>query len=222
MAGKSPGGGRIYVLAGTNGAGKSSLAGATFRERGADYFNPDEAARRLLAANPGIVLAQANSLAWHQGRRLLEEAVRDGKTYAFETTLGGTTIPRLLHQALDRGIPVRVWYAGLESPELHIARVRARVAKGGHDIAEATIRARYVASRKNLVDLVPRLTELRLFDNSVERDPAAGATPEPRLILHMRAGEIHEMCEMRAVPVWAKPIVASALRLARPGRRSGV
>jgi len=218
VAGKSPSGGCIYVLAGTNGAGKSSLAGAAFRERGAEYFNPDEAARRLLAANPGVALAQANSLAWHQGRRLLEEAIREEKTYAFETTLGGTTIPRLLHQALDRGRDVRMWYAGLESPELHIARVRARVAKGGHDIAEATIRARYIESRKNLVDLIPRLSELRVFDNSVERDPTTGATPEPRLILHMRAGEIHEMCAIRAVPVWAKPIVASALRLGRPGR----
>jgi predicted ABC-type ATPase len=218
VAGKSPRA-CIYVLAGTNGAGKSSLAGAAFRERGAEYFNPDEAARRILAANPRVVLAQANSAAWHQGRRLLEEAIRDCKIYAFETTLGGTTISRLLHQALDRGIPVRTWYAGLESPELHIARVRARVAQGGHDIAEATIRARYTSSRKNLIDLVPRLDELRLFDNSVERDPTTGATPEPRLILHMRAGQIHEMCAMRAVPVWAKPIVASALRLGRPGPR---
>lgn len=218
MAAESPGRGCIYVLAGTNGAGKSSLAGAAFRERGAEYFNPDETARRLLAANPGVGLAQANSVAWHQGRRLLEVAIREGKTYAFETTLGGTTIARLLHQALDRGIPVRMWYAGLEGPELHIARVRSRVAKGGHDIAEATIRKRYDKSRENLVDLIPRLTELRVFDNSVERDPATGATPEPRLILHMRAGEIHEMCAIRAVPVWAKPIVASALRLGWPGR----
>jgi predicted ABC-type ATPase len=217
VAAKSPGG-CIYVLAGTNGAGKSSLAGAAFRERGAEYFNPDEAARRVRAANPGFALAQANSLAWHQGRRLLEEAIREEKTYAFETTLGGTTIARLLHHALDRGIPVRMWYAGLESPELHIARVRARVAKGGHDIAEPTIRARYIESRKNLVDLIPRLTELRVFDNSVERDPATGARPEPRLILHMRAGEIHDMCAIRAVPVWAKPIVGSALKVARPRR----
>ena len=44
----------IYVLAGTNGAGKSSVAGAEFRARGVDYFDPDETARRILAANPGF------------------------------------------------------------------------------------------------------------------------------------------------------------------------
>jgi len=32
---------RIYVLAGVNGAGKSSIGGAAFRHFGSDYFNPD-------------------------------------------------------------------------------------------------------------------------------------------------------------------------------------
>jgi predicted ABC-type ATPase len=30
----------IYVIAGTNGAGKSSIAGAMLIEEGVDYFNP--------------------------------------------------------------------------------------------------------------------------------------------------------------------------------------
>jgi predicted ABC-type ATPase len=42
----------IYVLAGTNGAGKSSVGGAAIREKGADYFNPDEATRRIRSTNP--------------------------------------------------------------------------------------------------------------------------------------------------------------------------
>jgi predicted ABC-type ATPase len=42
----------IYVLAGVNGAGKSSIGGAAIRENGAEYFNPDEAARRIADANP--------------------------------------------------------------------------------------------------------------------------------------------------------------------------
>jgi len=65
----------IYVLAGTNGAGKSSIAGAAIRAQGAEYFNPDEAAALIRAANSGITLPQANSAAWNQGRRLLERAI---------------------------------------------------------------------------------------------------------------------------------------------------
>jgi hypothetical protein len=63
---------RIYVLAGTNGAGKSSVAGAMFRQAGADCLNRDEATARILAANPGSTAAEANSAAGHEGKRLLE------------------------------------------------------------------------------------------------------------------------------------------------------
>jgi len=202
----------IFVLAGTNGAGKSSVAGAEFRAVGLDYFNPDEATRRIQEANPGIGLAEANSLAWHQGKRLLEVAIARRMRLAFETTLGGNTIPAFLEQAHDAGLAVRVWFVGLASPELHIARVKARVARGGHDIPEAKIRERYERSRQNLIRLLPRLTELRVFDNSEDGDPAIGVTPSPRLLLHVVDGVIHDKCELKSVPRWAKPVLSEALR----------
>src|ERR1700759_1148129 len=118
---------RLYVLAGVNGAGKSSIGGAMIRAAGSDYFNPDEAARALITANPGLDQLNANAAAWHQGRRLLERAINERKDCAFESTLGGSTMPRLLGQAASRGFEVRVWYVGLASPELHIERVRNRV-----------------------------------------------------------------------------------------------
>jgi hypothetical protein len=37
---------------------------------------------------------------------------------------------------------------------------------------------------------MPYLTELKIFDNSQDGDPAAGTIPEPSLILHWRAGVI--------------------------------
>ncbi len=202
----------IFVLAGTNGAGKSSVAGTEFRARGMDYFNPDEATRRILDANPAAGLAEANSLAWLQGKRLLEVAISQRLRFAFETTLGGNTIPALLEKAHDAGLAVRIWFVGLESAELHIARVKARVAKGGHDIPEIKIRERYEGSRRNLIRLLPKVTELRLFDNSDEGDPASGVTPRPRLILHVLDGVIREMCELNDVPRWAKPVLIEALR----------
>ncbi len=90
----------IWVLAGTNGAGKSSIAGTRFRAGGADYFNPDEATRAIREANPLLSLDEANSLARHQGKRLLERAVAERLDFAFETTLGGRTITELLQRAI--------------------------------------------------------------------------------------------------------------------------
>ena len=199
------------MLAGTNGAGKSSIAGAACRRAGVEYFNPDQAARLILARNPGLEQAEANSAAWHQGRRVLERAITERKTFAFETTLGGTTITSLLQRALAAGVAVRIWYVGLESPELHIARVRARVARGGHDIPAEQVRARYDSSRLNLIRLLPLLTELRVYDNSAEADPHAGLAPEPLLVLHMRQGKIVRSCPLAETPGWAKPILAAAM-----------
>ncbi|MGF2953375.1 ZTL protein, partial [Mycobacterium sp. THU-M116] len=87
------------MLAGVNGAGKSSIGGAAIRAAGGEYYNPDEAARALLAANPGLRQIEANAAAWQQGRRLLERAIDQHLDFAFETTLGGTSMPRLLAEA---------------------------------------------------------------------------------------------------------------------------
>lgn len=202
----------IYVLAGTNGAGKSSIGGVMFRAAGAEYFNPDEAARRIAKANPGIAMEDANAAAWQEGKRLLERAIGERLDYAFETTLGGQTIAGLLEETLATGMEVRMWYAGLDSADLHVARVRARVSTGGHDIPEARIRERFDSSRLNLIRLLPRLTELRVYDNSREGDPRLGKRPSPRLILHMRQGKVVETCGLESAPDWTKPILAAALR----------
>ena len=203
---------RIYVLAGVNGAGKSSIAGAAFRESGGQYFNPDEAARELKSRRAGLSQTAVNSAAWQQGRRLLERVIAERLDYAFESTLGASTLPRLLTQAAGEGFEVRIWYAGLSSPEQHLARVRARVARGGHDIPEADIRRRYEHSRLNLIALMPHLAALRVYDNSEETDPAAGKAPQPRLVLHMEGGRIMNPRALAQAPAWARPIVAAALK----------
>lgn len=209
----------IFVIAGVNGGGKSSIGGASIRHRGEDYYNPDEVARRLMNAQPGLSLEDANIASWRQGVVLLKRAIEKHLDFVFETTLGGDTITRLLRDAAARGCAVHVWYLGLPSPELHIARVRSRVAKGGHDIPEADIRRRYQHSRSNLIHLLPHLRSLRLFDNSADANPADGRRPSPRLLLDVKGGRIVGPANLSQTPAWAKPIVAAALKLV-PSERS--
>jgi predicted ABC-type ATPase len=206
---------QIYVLAGVNGAGKSSVIGATIRANGGEYYNPDEAAREIIAANPKLGQTEANAAAWQQGRRLLRRAIDEGLDFTFETTLGGNTMPALLAEAAERGIEVRLFFVGLESPEAHIGRVRQRVGAGGHDIPEAAIRRRYRHSRIHLIELLPVLTELRVYDNSTTGDPATGQAPKPVLVLHMQHGRIVGPPDLNSTPLWAQPIVAAALELSR-------
>jgi predicted ABC-type ATPase len=210
----------IYVIAGPNGGGKSSIIGAMLLEQGGDFFNPDAESMRIREEHPGISFPDANGMAWKMGRSFLERAIREKKTFAFETTLGGNTIPSLLETAADTGLQLRIWFISLSSPEQHIERVRSRVSKGGHDIPEAKIRERFDKGRANLIRLIPKVTELRLFDNSFDADPATGLQPAPKLILHYRERVIVTICNAAETPDWAKPILELALKIQDLGRMS--
>jgi predicted ABC-type ATPase len=204
----------ITVLAGTNGAGKSSIGGAQLEAARAPFYNPDVETRELMAANPAMTLDEANATAWGIGKERLETAIESRSSFNFETTLGGATIARLLTKAHANGLRVRVWYCGLRDAELHIARVRARVLQGGHDIAEKKIRERFDASRNNLCSILPSIDELMLYDNSDDADPHMGRAPHPVQLLHFLDGKILNLAS--TIPAWAKPIAAVALSLATP------
>lgn len=67
---------------------------------------------------------------------------------------------------------------------------------------------------------MPQLAELKVFDNSAERDPKSGEIPPPKLLLHWQRGEVvaPDSDALARTPEWAKPIVAAALQLQRGAR----
>lgn len=203
----------LYVLAGVNGAGKSSIGEAEFRSQGSPVFNPDTIAQQIRDLHPDISLTLANAHAWQIGKSLLEQAIAGGQDYRFETTLGGRTIAQLLEKAARSGHRLQVWFCGLASADLHIRRVAARVAHGGHDIPVEKIRERWNRSRENLIRLLPLIDHLRVYDNSSEADPAAGRKPQPILLLEMQRGKITAPADLSNAPDWAQPIIAAAIHL---------
>jgi predicted ABC-type ATPase len=212
----------LFVLAGVNGAGKSSIGGHLLQEAGLTWFNPDTFARELMAA-AGCDQEDANAQAWAESVRRLDRAMAAGHSYAFETTLGGKTVTAKILAAAGTH-DVIVWFCGLSSPELHIARVRARVAAGGHDIPEARIRERYSTAILHLIELMPRLAELQVYDNSASVS-LGEAIPDPILVLEMEAADVKwpsadDLSALRATPEWAKPLVEAAftVRARRPER----
>ncbi len=200
------------VLAGINGAGKSSIGGnVMLRRAGLSWFNPHAYARLLIDSGLPLAPAEANARSWQHGVDLLDQALAAGHSHAFETTLGGRTMPQKI-AAAARTHDVLMWFCGLASAEQHIARVAVRVAAGGHDIPEAKIRERWVQAPLNLISLMPHLSELKLYDNSVEA--AVGSpVPDPTLVLHIRSGQVAyplALQDLRRTPGWAKPIVKAA------------
>lgn len=201
----------LFVLAGVNGAGKSSIGGHLLQRAGLAWFNPDTFARELVA-DTGCGQVEANAAAWQEGMRRLDVALDAGSSYAFETTLGGRTVPARILDA-TRSHDVIMWFCGLSSPEQHLARVHARVASGGHDIPEAKIRERWSAAQLNLIALMPHLSHLQVYDNSRDAD-AGGPIPDPTQVLEMIAGRCtwpNDATSLAKTPEWAKPLVEAAL-----------
>ncbi|MFZ9920734.1 MAG: zeta toxin family protein [Terrimicrobiaceae bacterium] len=203
----------IHVLAGVNGAGKSSIGQSEFNFKDAPVFNPDTVAQQIRNQQPDIPIATANAHAWQIGKALLEKAIACGSDYRFETTLGGRSIAQLLEKAARAGHRLHIWFCGLASADLHIRRVRSRVSHGGHDIPEEKIRERWNRSRENLIRLLPLIDHLRVFDNSAESDPAEGKRPRPLLVLEMQRGKITAPSDLSGAPDWAQPIIAAAIHL---------
>ena len=107
---------------------------------------------------------------------------------------------------------------GLANAQLHVERVEARGRRGGHAIAPESIERRFEQSRINLIDLLPHLTELRVQDNSIDADPVTGKSPTPKLLLHMKSGKIQNLHDLKNTPDWAKPIIATALKVFKASR----
>jgi len=198
----------ITVLAGVNGAGKSSIGGSALRAKGLVWYNPDEFARALHKQFPDRPLDEINSRVWQEGLGRLKAAIRDHRNFAFETTLGGKTIINTLLKAIVSGTPVNIWYCGLASPELNIERVQARVARGGHDIPEDLIRSRYKTSVENLCVLATIVQRLAVYDNS--KPFGRDGKPNVRLLVDLQDDQIMQLDQ--DMPEWAKPVAAVCLQ----------
>ena len=204
--------GRIIAAAGTNGAGKSSIVGPLIRAAGGAYYNPDEYTRELVAI--GVPLDQANALAWRKGYDGLQRAIDENLNFAFETTLGGSSITVELLRALAVGRRVTILYVGLASPELHIQRVAERVARGGHDIPEEKIRERFDSSRANLLRFIGTRAEIRAWDNS-HQTADGSAAPVEIFRVQNRKVLIPKGRQVSQTAGWAQPLVAKALSVVK-------
>jgi len=205
----------IYVLAGVNGAGKSSLLGGYIltEDKGLPWFNPDEYARELADAT-GMELERANGEAWNEGLKRLRHAIAERHSYSFETTLGGRTLSAELIRAAATH-DIHLYYCGLPDVDAHLRRIARRVARGGHPIPEAKVRERFTASPRNLIAVMPHLSSLSVYDNSAELT-SDGIAPEPKLVLMLTDGHwVYPKTRkhLAATPEWAKPIVMAALDL---------
>jgi predicted ABC-type ATPase len=156
---------RIVIIAGPNGAGKTTFAGDFLpNEAGcSDFINADLIAR-------GVSPFAPESAAFEAGKvmlALMAARVKAGKSFAFETTLSGLSYARNIPRWRASGYHVKIVFLSLPSVELALARIRARVAQGGHDIPEEVVRRRFGRGLKNFERVYQTLVDAwALYDNS--------------------------------------------------------
>lgn len=131
----------LYIISGCNGAGKTTASYSLLPEmlNCKEFVNSDEFAKGLSPFNPEKASIQASRYMLMKIRYLLKRQ----SDFAVETTLATRTLLKTAKIAQDSGYSVTLLYFWLNSPELAIERVRARVSTGGHDIPEETIIRRY-------------------------------------------------------------------------------
>lgn len=149
---------RLYVIAGCNGAGKTTASYTILPEilDCQEFVNADEIARGLSPFNPENESFEAGRLMLNRIKHLLNS----GKSFAFETTLSTKSYLQLVNQAKAMNYQVTCLFFWLESEELAISRVEHRVKEGGHFIPEKIIRRRFKRGLHNFFNLF-----LPIFDN---------------------------------------------------------
>ncbi|MBU2583447.1 MAG: zeta toxin family protein [Alphaproteobacteria bacterium] len=160
----------LIILGGPNGAGKTSFANEYLPSEREDlaFVNADEIARELLPS--GLTGAELEIRA---ARMMLEEIGQltvQRRELMIETTLSSRSYAARIPGWKSLGYSVHLIYPRLPNVEASVSRVRTRVAAGGHDIPETTIRRRFVRSLSNLENIyIPIVDEWYIWD-SLEGD----------------------------------------------------
>jgi predicted ABC-type ATPase len=172
----------IYLIAGCNGAGKTTFAKEFLPSIGvARFLNADEIARGLSPLKPEAAAFKAGKLLLSEFRKLVER----GQTFALESTLSGRTYVKLFEKAQLRGYEIELHFVWIPDVREAIRRVRQRVIEGGHDVPVDDIRRRFARSSQHLLDdYAPSANKWFLWDNS---------TPPAKLLAESTAQSIIQL-----------------------------
>jgi predicted ABC-type ATPase len=182
----------LTIIAGPNGSGKSTITRSVDFEGRIRLLDPDAVARDLNPADPSAAAIAA-------GREVLcrtEEYLRDGLSFAVETTLSSRNNVGLIRRAKERGFEIDIVYVALERAERNIARIQERIARGGHSVPDADVRRRYERSMANCPAAMLLADFGMIYDNS-------GA--EFRMVLVVRRGRI--VWRAAPLPAWLARLI---------------
>jgi len=149
---------RLYLIAGANGSGKTTVAHELLREeKGLVFLNADETAAkigdRVGLASGKVILAEINRM------------LASGKSFILESTISGSYHLRVLREAKDRGYETVLFYVYLNSVALNLYRIKNRVLLGGHNVPDEDVVRRLGRSLRNFWDIIEIVDSWELYHN---------------------------------------------------------
>ena len=167
----------IYMIGGPNGAGKTTSAKSLLPQllHCHEYVNADAIAAALSPFDPESVSIQSGRLMLERIHHLANQQ----KSFSFETTMASRSFAPFLAECKKNNYAINLIFLWLQNPHLALARVKDRVARGGHSLPSDTILRRYNRSIDNFLNIyIPLADDWVLYDNS---------STEPAIIAEKKA-----------------------------------
>lgn len=185
----------LVVIAGCNGSGKTTFYERFLASTELPYVNPDVIAKDLNGLGEEERAGMAAALA----ETLRQNYFESGQSFITETVLSDPVGDKVAKFAAAQvqGYWLDVHYIGLASAFLSQARVMDRVERGGHDVPDDRLLARYPRTLRNLTRLLDVADRLSIYDNSEVDRPF-------RLVAILESGVLQAIAD--SLPTWLEPL----------------
>lgn len=153
---------RYIVIAGVNGAGKTTMFSSEKSFNDVEKINLDEVVREIGDWNNSTDVVKAGKIVVSR----IKEYFENGVSFSQETTLCGNSILNNIKKANELDYSIEMYYVGLANAEIAKERVRHRVHCGGHGISDEDIERRYYESLINMKTVIPMCDKALIYDNT--------------------------------------------------------
>jgi len=185
---------QLWVLAGGNGAGKSTFYNLHLAKYGIKFVNADLIAKDIDPENSEGISYRAATVA----DRIREDLISQGVSFCFETVFSHESKIDFVAQAKANGYKIILVYIHLSDSSLNEARVKQRVSEGGHSVPREKIHTRIPRTMKHIKTALSIVDEARILDNSLRDNPF-------QQIVVMKSGNYEAKAD--PLPEWARDLL---------------